>query len=586
MREAFTFQLSSSELKMCVIMLAVLVVWFLLGGSWAIGILSVIILLALLQMNHEVKENYSQCYGRRNGTGVKRTVGPKARVATCTPEQKAGASMQIATGNDGSKAVIVDRPSQATFCDDTVRQNFNYNNPPPGFSSPFGLVSRQPLTASQFANVNAPMAVNQKVDMKRAQYPSEMNGAFEASPMSNNQTLAGPPNPKTFIPPVITPQPYVQEAWAANNLIGFSQINYETQQDLYQSGFVPADAECFEGGVFIPPDNRLYPVYKANAFGDDDSRCTREVETRRPYSSKRRQQHQQQYGELIENFAEPTSDASCGGGSCGGPDDSWQAWIDGDDERNRVSRTCGNDIPSGSVNYDCGFDPSRPLRSGLPTNYSIGPCQDNSGMLEYNTNTFTSIVAPGVYTTSQITENPQSNMGISFQQQFPPTSLDFDSNGNIHYTAHDPNIIENAWLKKDDGECNPQIDVSNVYDPRHTGYGTSYRAYLNQELGQPRFNYSDVDAIKMPNYITRSNVDHLPFADKYGPMPKGGARGNEFNAKIRSLANDAFMRNAVGFRTDLQERLMRKKNAESWQRRVAPISTHSQRMGGGMGCKA
>ena len=44
---------------------------------------------------------------------------------------------------------------------------------------------------------------------------------------------------------------------------------------------------------------------------------------------------------------------------------------------------------------------------------------------------------------------------------------------------------------------------------------------LTTSLGQTKFYYDDVDAIRMPNYITRSNIDHQPFADRYGPLPAG-----------------------------------------------------------------
>ena len=75
----------------------------------------------------------------------------------------------------------------------------------------------------------------------------------------------------------------------------------------------------------------------------------------------------------------------------------------------------------------------------------------------------------------------------------------------------------------------------------------------------------------MPNYITRSNIDFEPFADTYGPMKNSD--GNEFNSKIRALAEDSWLRNSLKFRNEIQERAMRKINANAWQQRVAPIRT-------------
>ena len=129
------------------------------------------------------------------------------------------------------------------------------------------------------------------------------------------------------------------------------------------------------------------------------------------------------------------------------------------------------------------------------------------------------------------------------------------------------------------------IDPANVYDPRHTGYGTSYRAYNDDNIGQTRFYYDDVDAIKMPNYIARSNIDFARFADSYGPIPGGEEFGNKYNGDIRALANDAWLRSNLQQRTDLQQSAMRKVNAEAWQKRIAPIRTSGQRMMGGMSCR-
>jgi hypothetical protein len=69
----------------------------------------------------------------------------------------------------------------------------------------------------------------------------------------------------------------------------------------------------------------------------------------------------------------------------------------------------------------------------------------------------------------------------------------------------------------------------------------------------------------VPSYIVRSNIDHLPFANHIG-------HENTFipGDELRLLANDAFTHSTIQFRTDLQESLMRKRNSEMWQIRVAP----------------
>lgn len=112
----------------------------------------------------------------------------------------------------------------------------------------------------------------------------------------------------------------------------------------------------------------------------------------------------------------------------------------------------------------------------------------------------------------------------------------------------------------------------NVFDPRFSGYADNDRHYIDEMTGQPRFDYSDIDAVKMPNYITRNNIDFIPSAPRYGS--EGGCseeEEGEGRRDYRDVANDAFLQATLRQRTELQERLLRKRNAEMWQLRVAPI---------------
>lgn len=191
----------------------------------------------------------------------------------------------------------------------------------------------------------------------------------------------------------------------------------------------------------------------------------------------------------------------------------------------------------------------------------IAPCFESPR----RDNIITQTLQPGVFQKSHIGEPIQSNIGISYTQEWGPTEVQ-ETNNMIKYTMRDPkNTIITPQIKE---EVIGQ-DHANVYDPRFTGYGTSYRSYTDQLTGRPKFFYDDVDAITMPNYVTRSKVDVFPWANTYGPDKMMSHDGDEY----RQLANNAFADSALTFRTELQERLMRKRNAELWQRRVAPIST-------------
>ena len=169
---------------------------------------------------------------------------------------------------------------------------------------------------------------------------------------------------------------------------------------------------------------------------------------------------------------------------------------------------------------------------------------------KYNEDIFTETITPGNYKMNTRNEPINSNIGISIAEQFEEPNYE---------------MIEPF----------EDVNTANVYDPRFYGYGTSYRGYVDKNLGQPRFYYDDVDAIRMPNYITRNKIDVMPFGDSCGADNTGG---NKFHGNITELADKHYLDSAMQFRTEMQDRLMRKINANQWQQRMYPINTNGQRM--------
>ena len=333
--------------------------------------------------------------------------------------------------------------------------------------------------------------------------------------ISINQKLAGPANPKTLIAPVVAPPITDLSYWRTNNMVTHSAINTETEIDISQSGYM-VEQPC------LSYENDINPTF-------------------------------QKYYSSSENYEQP-------------------AIIDnGYNQENYEQPIIVRPNEPGWVNTSCGYNPEQLETAGLPTNLPAGNCSQDPVMKQYNQNLFTDIVQPGVYTTNQIIEPINSNIGISFQQQFQPlTSKVNPETGDVLYTQHDPRIIEPATtvLKQP-----RQATESDIYDPRLSGYGTSYRSYTDELTGQTRFFYDDVNAIRMPNYIVRSEIDNEPYADAYGPLQKGNEYGNRLTKDIRKLTHDSWFNNTNNFRADLQERLMRKNNANTWQRRQSPMYT-------------
>ena len=232
---------------------------------------------------------------------------------------------------------------------------------------------------------------------------------------------------------------------------------------------------------------------------------------------------------------------------------------------------------SDEVDMANGYNPDQWQQAHFPANLPKGRCAMQPEFKGYNDKLFTQSVQPGVYYRNEVIEPVNNNIGISFNQEFLPRSISYDDKGDLTMIDHDPNFYKEVTPVL--GEPIEPIE-SNVYDPRFTGYGTSYRGYNDDLTGQIRFAYDDVNAVRMPNYITRSKIDIHDWADKYGPVhtPQG-------LQEVRGKAQDAFLKDSLEHRNDLMTRLMRKRNAEMWQLRQAPKSGPVRMLRGGAGGK-
>ena len=357
-------------------------------------------------------------------------------------------------------------------------------------------------------------------------------GSIIDDPTENSlhKKITGDANPKTKIMPIIAPRSHDLSYWKATNLTNHSAINKESQVDSYYSGVKETD--CNHNEIYNSLNISEYP--------------------------------QEHNNDTFENYNTPP-----------------------------YKINYPNDLAS--INTSCGYDQFQVKDYGLPSNFPGKKCDRNEYMKNYNENLYTHTIQPGIYTRSDIIEPINSNIGISFNQQFPTVTFTKNKqNGTTNYTEHDPimfnqNTDNNTehdpimFNQNTDNNLHIQsVSETDIYDPRFNGYGTSYRAYEDEFIGQTRFYYDDINAVRMPNYITRSNIDNLPFADKYGPIPEGHSNGNSNTCNMRKLANNGFLNSALQHRADISQKLMRKRNNELSQRRQAPIRTGGQRMLGGM----
>ena len=348
--------------------------------------------------------------------------------------------------------------------------------------------------------------------------------------------IGGPANPKTFIAPIIAPPAFDLDSWKTNGFVTHSAINesvnYDGETAGYNYGLLPT--KCVNC-LMLP------------------CRCKNE-------QSLFLQNNVTHHKNLVENFIQPED-----------KDVNSQLYKYIQDLQKSGVDMYNRQLVRRNVQSKFGAVQDRDIDQVLQS-VLFGKFTNENFYFESSRhdNLLTNTLVPGVYQKTHIPEPIQSNIGISYIQDWGPVEVQ-DTQFAIKYTEQDPkNVVNNTYTQ----ERVIEQDMSNIYDPRLTGYGTSYRGYTDNVTGQPRFFYKDVESVTQPNFITRHNLDVLPWATTYGPdVPV--AHLDEY----KQLANNSFADSTILFRTEMMERLMRKKNAENWQRRLMPISTMNQLSG-------
>jgi hypothetical protein len=198
-------------------------------------------------------------------------------------------------------------------------------------------------------------------------------------------------------------------------------------------------------------------------------------------------------------------------------------------------------------------------------------------------------IQPKMYSYSMNQEPINSNLGISYNPQPAPRFLDQVNNNGVNmplYSRIDPQLVRSDGTK---GQINAQplrtewsanysqyiapegsIDFEDIYDPRFNSYGDGTRAYSDINQGQVHYYYSDVDAYRQPNFITRSNVEFTEYRtpqNQVWPEYNRTASLDDMRSKVASQydADDMF------HRQDMMEHQMSKMNRENWQQRFSPL---------------
>ena len=203
---------------------------------------------------------------------------------------------------------------------------------------------------------------------------------------------------------------------------------------------------------------------------------------------------------------------------------------------------------------------------------------------------YTQNIQPNIYSFSDTAEPINANMGISYNPDLPPRVVDqvamYDGAYPLYHRI-DPQLVREGGIPKGRLEEMPRrtqwsakyntydtidgsVNFEDIYDPRFTGYGDEYRSYVDINLGNVQYYYSDIDAYRDPNFGTRSKVDFIDFVDPMGRIKPEYSRDVGLN-DVKETVQTQYDADSIYFREDLMERLMRKRNQELWQLRAAPL---------------
>lgn len=213
-----------------------------------------------------------------------------------------------------------------------------------------------------------------------------------------------------------------------------------------------------------------------------------------------------------------------------------------------------------------------------------------------NAHLFLQNIQPNIYSYAvDVTPINSLASGITYTPQIPPKFRDqvYNSKDNKTYpiyTRVDPQLIRdqgvparlleqpvrNDWSADySSWQAAPgSVNYEDIYDPRFTGYGDPYRSYVDVNLGNVNYYYGDIDAYRYPNFVTRSKVDFIEYTDPMGRVKPEYQRLAGVN-DTRPFVDNQFMSDSSYFRENIMESQMRKRNAELWQLRYAPLSSAS-----------
>lgn len=426
-------------------------------------------------------------------------------------------------------------------------------------------------------------------------------------PTGHNTARHGAPNPKTLVPPVMSRRLNDFDAW--NNSATAVKSGINTQNAINLEPFI--EHEITRDRLSSKPrlDNKKrYYLDERQSTGNDSQipSSSSFMDSIQSVSSgvMNRAMEAVGYGNS-EGFRKRDRDKSTMGDTDSFSyhklrrDQTVPPQFDEDVALKNIDYRSGFvDLPQGNNGYDKVDYDDTPGQFPMSSNLSLrdygmsGP----EPLENFKSDLHTSRIQPGSYYKNEYVEPINSNIGISYLpsyqyvEKIPEDAADgngyLNNNTNYTFTRIDPQLVRdnevpnradenparNNWSQKFSNiEAAPgTVSESDIYDPRHTGSGDGYRSYVDTQLGQVRYYYSDVDVIRKPNYIMRSKIDSFDFVTPMGAVQPDYIR-TPLEENSRELAETKFLRDSISHRESLMGSQMKKMNTNYWQRRHAPI---------------
>lgn len=206
-----------------------------------------------------------------------------------------------------------------------------------------------------------------------------------------------------------------------------------------------------------------------------------------------------------------------------------------------------------------------------------------------NTKLFMREMQPNLYSYTVDQTPINSSVGISYAPQNPPVVLDQITNAGLSrplYSRIDPQLVRKDGTPGQQASQPERTDWSadysnfqaapgsvnfeDIYNPTFTSYGDPYRSYSDVNLGSVSYYYSDIDAYRMPNFISRSNTDFVTFRNPNGEVWPEYNRTASMD-DVRAHVENQTTADELFHREDLTSKLMQKSDRINYQRRFAPL---------------